>query len=211
MRAVALRPDGSKWVSMEIGGQRRAYPCTKAGAEQAYRDAAQSGDTEWMARTSAIFEIETLREDLELTAGDSGTAQLGGYHRDVRRQDPAGYASHHIPARSVQDEGADWLPCISITEEDHRQTFSYSGRQHRVYRPFLPSRLPPQTYQQEVARMVGTGGSGYVAAVRNELYDLRACTGHRYDGAVSAYLDTVIDMIASRGIPQAPPGTAQGQ
>ena len=37
---------------------------------------------------------------------------------------------------------------------------------------------------------------------RNELYDLRVCTGHRYDGGVSAFLDAVVDMIAARGLPR---------
>ena len=45
------------------------------------------------------------------------------------------------------------------------------------------------------------GSSGYVAAVRNELYDLRVSTGHKYDGGISAYLDAVIDMLAGRGLP----------
>jgi len=200
MQAVSIGQDHKKYVSMRIGGRDASFPCTKSGMARAYREAARSGDEDLMARTSAMFEIETLREDLELGSGEDAV-QLGGYHGDVKDQDPAGYESHHIPSRSVQDVEADWLPAISISKEDHRQTSSYAGKQRHVYQPFLPDSGPKLTYQQEISQAVSQGSSGYVAAVRDELYDLRVSTGHKYDGGISAYLDAVIDMLAVRGFP----------
>ncbi len=201
MQAVFIRADGVKQFSIDIGGQSRNFPCTKSGAARAYREAVRRGDETAMARTSAIFEVETLREDLELGAGDPDVLQLGGYHGDVRLEDPAQNESHHIPAQSVQDEKADWLPTLSISKEDHKLTSSYAGKQGRRYQSFLPDETDAPTYKQEVAQLVGEGGAGYVQAVRSELYDLRTTTGHKYDGGVSAYLDAVVDMIASRGVP----------
>lgn len=200
MQAVSADANGRKSVSIRIGGKNAIFPCSKSGMARAYRAAVRSGDADLMARTSAMFEIETLREGLELTSGEDAV-QLGGYHRDVKSQDPKGYESHHIPSRSVQDANADWLPAISISREDHKQTFSYAGRQRHVYQPVLPSSAPRLSYQQEMSREVGKGSSGYVAAVRDELYDLRVSTGHKYDGGISAYLDAVIDMLAARGLP----------
>lgn len=200
MQAVSVGEDNQKYVSMRIGGKDTSFLCTKAGIARAHRMAVRSGDADLIARTSAMFEIETLREDLELTAGEDAV-QLGGYHRDVKGQDPSGYESHHIPSRSVQDADADWLPALSISKDDHRETFSYAGKQRRVYQPFLPDSGPRPTYQQEMSQSVSEGSSGYVAAVRNELYDLRVSTGHKYDGGISAYLDAVIDMLAGRGLP----------
>lgn len=200
MQAVSVGEDGKKSVSMRIGGKDITIPCTKSGMARAYREARRSGDKDLEVRAAAMFEIETLREDLELTAGED-PVQLGGYHRDVKGQDPAGYESHHIPSRSVQDADADWLPALSISKDDHKETFSYAGKQRRVYRPVLPSNTPKLSYQQEMSQELGKGSSGYVAAVRDELYDLRVSTGHKYDGGISAYLDAVIDMLASRGLP----------
>lgn len=200
MRAVTVGGDGTKSVSMRIGEKDVTVPCTKSGMARIYREARRRGDRDLEARAAAMFEIETLREDLELTAGEDAV-QLGGYHRDVKGQDPAGYESHHIPSRSVQDADADWLPALSISKDDHKDTFSYAGRQRRVYQPVLPGGSPKLSYQQEMSQEVGKGSSGYVAAVRDELYDLRISTGHKYDGGISAYLDAVIDMLASRGLP----------
>ena len=203
MSAVQVNSNGDKVVSMTIGGTEQQFPCTKSGMARAYRKALKSGDSDMIARTSAMFEIETLREDLELGAGDEGYPQLGGYHRDVKTQDPHGFESHHIPSRSVQDVNAEWLPAISISEEDHKLTSSYSGKQRRVYEPFIPSSIPSVSYKESITQNLERGSPGYIDSVKSELLDLRLTTGHRYDGGVSAYLDTVIDMLASRGIPEA--------
>ena len=41
--------------------------------------------------------------------------------------------------------------------------------------------------------------------MKSEILDLKATTGSKYDGAISAYLDAVQDMLATRGIPVAMP------
>lgn len=202
MRTVSLDGSGKKNFGMNIGGEDLQFRCNRSGAAKAYRAAVASGDADLIARTSAIYEVEVLRADLELGTGEAGVPQLGGYHRDVKQQDPKGYESHHIPARSVQDADAEWLPTISISEEDHTLTSSYRGKQRHVYKPCFPDGVASGTYKQEISNRIAKGSSGYIEAMRNEIYDLRVTTGHRYDGGISAYLDAVIDMIASQGIPE---------
>lgn len=201
--AVQINSDGEKTVTMTIGGVSSRFPCTKAGIERAYNQAVDAGDADMIARTSAMYEIETLRESLELEEGDADYPQLGGYHKDVKTQDPVGFESHHIPSRSVQDVNAEWLPAISISDADHKLTSSYAGKQRKVYEPILPSSIPSVSYKESITQNLEKGGSGYIDSVKAELLDLRMTTDHRYDGGVSGYLDAVIDMLATRGIPEA--------
>ena len=201
MQAVSVDQGGQKHVSMRICGRDISFPCSKSGAARAFREAKRTGDQDLIARTYAMFEIETLREILELTTGE-GAVQLGGYHRDVKGEAPAGYESHHIPSRSVQNIDPEWLPTIAISRDDHIHTSSYGGKQRKTYKPFLPDSTPNLPYRQEMSQLVGKGCSGYIEAVRDELYDLRLNTGHKYDGGISAYLDAVIDMLAVRGLPE---------
>ena len=140
---------------------------------------------------------------VELEEGDADYPQLGGYHKDVKTQDPVGFESHHIPSRSVQDVNAEWLPAISISDADHKLTSSYAGKQRKVYEPILPSSIPSVSYKESITQNLEKGGSGYIDSVKAELLDLRMTTDHRYDGGVSGYLDAVIDMLATRGIPEA--------
>ena len=175
------------------------FPCTKAGAAKAYRAAVKSGNEDLIARTAAMYEVETIRESLELTAGEPGVPQLGGYHGDVRTQDAPGFESHHIPSKAVQAVPADQLPALSISHDDHTKTSSYSGKQNRLMKYGYSENV---TYKQAMAERIGIGGSGYIEAMRNELYDLRVAVGNRYDGGISGYLDAVVDMLATHGIPK---------
>ena len=203
MTAVRCDEDGKKTVSMTIGGVQRVYPCNKSGMARAYRHAKASGNQDMIARTSAMFEIETLREDLELGAGETGFAQLGGYHKDVKEQDPVGYESHHIPSQGTQAEDGKMLPTISITYDDHKLTSSFAGKQRKTYQPVFPTGIPSTSYKESIIQNLEQGSPGYVDSVKHELLDLRSTTGHRYDGGISAYLDAVIDMLSTRGIPTA--------
>lgn len=203
MTAVKINESGQKIVSMAIGGVNRNYPCTMSGMETAYLHAKASGDEDLIARTSAMYEIETLRADLELGAGEAGFAQLGGYHKDVKTQDPPGYESHHIPARTTQSENGEMLPTISITHDDHMLTSSYKGKQGKTYKPVFPTGVPLTNYKESIIHNLENGSSGYVDSIKHELLDLRVTTGHRYDGGISAYLDAVIDMLSTRGLPKA--------
>lgn len=206
MTAVSINECGQKTVSMTIGGIERSYPCTMSGMAKAYRHAKASGDQDMIARTSAMFEIETFREDLELSNGESGFAQLGGYHKDVKEQDPVGYESHHIPSQGTQDEDGKMLPTISMTYDDHKLTSSFAGKQRKTYQPAFPTEIRLTSYKESIIQNLEQGSPGYVDSIKHELLDLRSTTGHRYDGGVSAYLDAVIDMLSTRGIPKAKTG-----
>ena len=76
LSAVRRDSDGQKIVVMTIADAERAYPCTQFGMEKAYRYAKASNDEDMVARTSAMFEIETLREDMELQNEDIKFAQI---------------------------------------------------------------------------------------------------------------------------------------
>ena len=201
--AISVNDTGVKTVSISIAGIEQTFPCTMSGIAKAHRNAKASGDLDVIARTSAMFEIERLREDLELGKGESGFTQLGGYHIDVRKQDSAGYESHHIPSQGTQDEIGEMLPTISITNDDHKLTSSYAGKQKKTYQPAFPTPIPLSNYKESIIQNLELGSPGYIDTIKNELLDLRSTTGHRYDGGISAYLDAVIDMLATRGIPKA--------
>ena len=201
--AVSVDENGRKAVSMTIGGIARNYTCSKSGMEEAYRHAKASGDQDLIARTSAMFEIERLREDLELGNGDAAFVQIGGYHKDVVKQEPGGYQSHHIPAKATQNADEGMLPTIAISRDDHKLTSSFAGKQGKKYYSIFPTQIPVKNYKDSIIEKLGQGSSGYIDSVKCELWDLRNTTGHRYDGGISAYLDAIIDMLATRGIPKA--------
>jgi tetratricopeptide (TPR) repeat protein len=202
MSAVHLDSRGHKCVTLTIGGSQCTFPCTKAGMESAYRQAVRAGDGEMIRRTGAMFEIETFRESLALGPGDPAYPQLGGYHRDVKDQDPPGFESHHIPSRSVQRGDADRMPALSISDEDHKHTSSYAGKQSKRYPSIFPSSIPDTTYKETVENKLGQGPSGYLDALKGEVLDLIQQTGSRYHGGISAFLDAVMDMLSTTGIPE---------
>lgn len=167
-------------------------------AEQ-YEAAASMEDTREMEKYRALHELLTLKDDLELTDGDSEVPQLGGLHKSVRSQ-LSGFESHHIPAQSVQAEKADELPSIAITAEDHHLTDSYRGKSHRKYSSFLPDdNNDTPSYKQEAQSMIENGD--YMDLVRDELYNIREHFGHKYDGAIKQYLNAMAKMIAEKGVP----------
>lgn len=202
LSAVRRDSEGQKVVVMTIADVERAYPCTQSGMETAYRYAKASGNRDMIARTSAMFEIETFREDMELDGGDTNFAQIGGYHKYVQKWEPKGYESHHIPSQTVQAANGKMLPALAITKEDHKLTSSYGGKQRKTYHSVFPDNVSETKYKDSVSQKLEQGGSGYIELVKAELLDLRITTGHRYDGGISAYLDAVIDMLATRGIPK---------
>lgn len=203
MTAVHIDKNGDKMVTIVINGTEGTYRCTMSGMAKAYRYAQASGDRDMIARTSAMFEIERLRESLDLGMGDAAFFQMGGYHKDVKEQDPKGYESHHIPSQRVQEENGKMLPTVSITLEDHKLTSSYTGKQRKKYSPVLPSTDPAKNHRDSVIEHLAQGGVGYIDSIKNELLELREVTGHRYDGGISAYLDAVIDLLSTHGIPKA--------
>lgn len=199
MTSVHLGANGQKQFTVTIGGSTQTYPLTKSGTAKAYRAAVKSGDQDMIARTAAMFEVETIREQLELTAGAPDVPQLGGYYGRVKVEDPARFEANHIPSKATMDEDIDFLPALTMSRYDHTDTPSHSGKQNTK----LSSYAGNVTYKQAITQQIGQGGSGYIEAMRDELLDLRKSTGNRYDGGVSGFLDAVIDMFATRGIPKA--------
>jgi hypothetical protein len=82
-------------------------------------------------------------------------------------------------------------------------TSSFAGKQRKTYQPVFPTGIPSTSYKESIIQNLEQGSPGYVDSVKHELLDLRSTTGHRYDGGISAYLDAVIDMLSTRGIPTA--------
>lgn len=144
----------------------------------------------------ALFELEVLRDDLELTDGAPDVPQLGGAYGDIRGVIP-GFEAHHIPSRAVQDAPAAALPAIAISAQDHALTDSYRGRQNHVFRSQLSGE--GDTYRNEAAGLIRDGD--YMQLVRFELLNIRDRCGHRYDGAISQYLDALKAYIETNGIP----------
>lgn len=144
----------------------------------------------------ALFELEVLRDDLELTAGDPDIPQLGGPYGRIRGI-VSGFEAHHIPSKAVQDAPAAELPAIAMSAADHALTDSYRGKQNHV----LCSKWyhGMQTYRNEVASMIEAGD--YMQLVRFELLNIRDTCGHRYDGAIRLYLDALKEYIETNGIP----------
>ena len=148
-------------------------------------------------------EIDTLRKDLELTAGDASTLQIGGLHKDVTRdadKKAAKYESHHIPSQGALSEKAGELPAIALTQADHKLTDSYAGKQGKQYTSFLPDVPKSASYKEEVMDEIDKGGFMFV--VRCEIYNIRDRFGHKYDGAIALYLDALSSYIAQNGVPE---------
>lgn len=209
LKAVTTDSAGSKTITVSIAGMSKSYPCDMAGLARAYRAADRSGDADAIRITGAMFEVESFRNSLNLGRGDPKVPQLGGYHGDVRKQDPKGYESHHIPAQAVQQvEGLnkDWLPALSISHEDHALTASYKGNNSRRLTSVIPGGPEALTYKDAVIKNLHQGETGYLHSMKCELLDLKDTTGDKYDGAISAYLDAVLDMLSTRGIPDVKTG-----
>lgn len=199
--AVEAGKDGNKTVTLTIGGKKLQVTCDKTGLARAYRTARSSGDEKMVSITSAMFEVEDFRDSLNLGFGHPSVPQLGGYHGNVSKQDPKGYESHHIPSNAAQKPNAKWLPALSITKEDHALTASYRGRQSSRYASVFSQSTHVPTYKETVIGNLKTGTVGYLHAMKCEILDLKDATGSKYDGAISAFLDAVQDMLSTRGVP----------
>ena len=168
--------------------------------EEKYSESIAAGDQDMADRYRALHDIVSISKDLELTDGDPDITQLGGLHKNVQGQID-GFESHHIPAQSVQDANPRDLPTIAISQEDHTLTDSYRWKSNREYEPFLPDGIDEHpTYKQEAEEMIDKGY--YTDLVRDELFNIRDTTGHKYDGAIKQYLNELSNMIAKDGIPK---------
>ena len=70
-----------------------------------------------------IFEIETLKDSLDLTDGDPAVAQAGGAYREVKKSvDSTIYEVHHIPPQSIFVDSFESLPAIAMLKHKKWQT-----------------------------------------------------------------------------------------
>lgn len=162
-----------------------------------YQEAVESNDTESAEKYNALLEVCFLRDDLELTKGDSDYVQAGGLYKDLIGK-YKGYEIHHIPARSVQDENARYLPAIALTAQDHSCTDSYRYKSNRTYNSFLPDSLNGHTYKEDAKELINNGQ--YLTLVRDELYNIRDNFGNRYDGGIKEYLDCLYQQISEKSV-----------
>ena len=103
MKVLRLDDLKRKVFSITINGKDKTYSGDIYGINQAYQDAVASGSRRIEHQLAMIRDLEIFRNGLQppLTSGDVGVAQIGGYYKDVRKQEPAGYEAHHIPAMVI--------------------------------------------------------------------------------------------------------------
>ena len=205
MKVLRLDDLKRKVFSITINGKDKTYSCDICGINQAYQDAVASDSRKIEHQLAMIRDLEIFRNGLQppLTSGDVGVAQIGGYYKDVRKQEPAGYEAHHIPAMVIwnKNQNKDYLPAIALLEADHKDTPSFRWKaklnSHRYY--YSSETKSILNYYQDTSLRIKH--SGFIVVVKREIMYLRKCTGSRYDGAISAYLDAVIDLILSKKCP----------
>lgn len=152
-------------------------------------------------RQRTVFEITTLKNSLELTEGDSSIVQLGGVYRDVKKiVNSTLYEVHHIPPQSVFADNFESLPAIAMLKQDHAKTSSYRGRINKTYQPHLPSEVAYPQHKTGTKELIEQGL--LAEAVRNEIYEIRAMFGSKYDGAIKGYLNSMLEYIRSNGVPK---------
>lgn len=146
----------------------------------------------------AVFEIEAFKKGLDLGKGDENYPQIGGIYGEM--DSISGFERHHIPSNAVQDESKAKLPAILISSEDHKKTDSYAGKQNSKHASLLPDTPDFPAYKTVVANEISNGN--YVGVVKAEIYNIIDKCGHRYDGAISSYLDALTDYIKKNGVPK---------
>lgn len=167
--------------------------------ERLYQEALDSNDTEKMEKYDTLLEICSLRDDLELTNGDSDYVQAGGLYKDLVGK-YKGYEIHHIPAKSVQYKNARYLPAIALTAQEHSCTDSYRYKSNKKYDSFLPDSADGNTYKEDAKDIISQGR--YIDLVRDELYNIKDNFGNRYDGGIKNYLDCLYQQISEKGVPK---------
>ena len=149
--------------------------------------------------------IESIRNTLQLGAGDPDIHQLGGSYGDIRKylreHQITGYEVHHIPAKAVV---RDWgltnaLPAIALLLEDHEKTDSFRGKARKEYESFLPDEGKSTSYMKLARERLSN--EEFFALVSIELLNIREQCGHRYDGAIAQYLVEIENYISIHGLP----------
>ena len=148
-------------------------------------------------------DIAGLRGTLDIGPGAAGVQQLSGAHKDVQKKEEKGYESHHIPSQAVLKEyGVDtneW-PTIALTKEDHAKTDSYRGKQRKTTE-YVFSGGKSEPYKKEAAELLGRPG-GLFELVRDEILNIKAACGDKYDSAIDEYLKRIVEYVNKHGIPK---------
>ena len=144
-----------------------------------------------------LFELESFRASLDLGDGDNRFPQVGGIYGKMKTL--KGFSRHHIPSNAVQNADKNSLPAILITNEDHKKTDSFAGKQHSKHVSFLPDKSDSLTYKEKVGKEIAKGN--YIDVVKAEIYNIIDKCGHRYDGAIKSCLEALENYIRKNGIP----------
>lgn len=168
-------------------------------------------DNNLYANGTGSFEVQSFKTDLsgirstlDLGAGDSCVQQLAGIHKAVQRNEEKGYESHHIPSAAVLKEfgiDKDKWPTIALTKEDHAKTDSYRHKQLKKYQSIFPDVAESPTYKEQGIELMGEPG-GFFQLVRDEVLNIKAGCGDKYDGAIKQYLDEIEKYVEKNGIPK---------
>ena len=101
------------------------YDADESGSAETAAGIQTSGTAELDSQQYVIYvlhELNILQEILDLTDGEPGVLQLGGYHGEVKKDASKvaeKFESHHIPSQGALADNADNLPTIAISKEDH--------------------------------------------------------------------------------------------
>ena len=142
---------------------------------------------------------------MELTRGDLTVHQLGGSYgrikRYLRRLNISGYEVHHIPSKSVM---RGWgtvysMTAIALKKEDHEKTDSFREKARKKIKSFLPD-VNKETSYQKVAKEKLSNEQVF-DLIKMELLNIREQCGHKYDGAISQYLDALEEYVKTHGFP----------
>ena len=186
-------------------GKKGSKPDGEAsGTDSSSDNTGQQSGKEKQYAEYVLHEIAALENTLELTEGDPGVLQLGGYHGDVRNdveKKACGYESHHMPSQGALADHPDKLPTIAISKDDHKLTDSYGGKQRKRYISIFPDLEPEEAYKAGVIKMIQEGR--FVEVVRDEIYNLIDQCGHKYDGGIKQYLAALRKYIEKYGVPKA--------
>lgn len=205
-RAAALRgaiQQTSRYGAAASGGAPSAEAATGAPAGQAGGGpgAEQPGTDAPTPEERTIFELTVLEEQLDLTDGEAGIVQLGGFHGEVKEQlRGTGYHSHHIPAKVLLDVPMDALPTVALRAEDHRDTSSFGGRMGSRAKPLFPTREQGEKHGELVKEDLGKGFLAEI--IRDEILEIRRECGTRYDGGLKQYIAAMKEFIRKNGVPK---------
>jgi len=152
------------------------------------------------------FSVQSIRRDLDLTTGDSAVYQSGGSYGKIRRELATrriiGYEVHHIPSKAVVKRwGSTYsLPAIALLKEDHAKTDSFRYKSRIKHESFLPDVAVSSSYIDQAKERIGV--AQLFELIRIELLNIRDQCGHKYDGAISQYLDALEAYILKHDYPQ---------